>query len=328
METTENNLDGSIESAAEALLTPTETEKEPEVVKEAPAEEAEVEETVEEEEEVEEQEESEEDEDQDEINQDTENEDDAVQSEQSFTVKIDGEEKAVTLEELKQGFSGQKYVQKGMQENAQMRKQTEEVYNSLLQSRQQVTDLFQKLQNGGAARQPVKPDLAMLDTDPIGYVEANARYENDMAAYQTEMQQFQRIQNEQLHAQNLALEAHRSQEMSKLLEIMPDLKDPDKGKVMREQMLAVGTEYGYSGEEISAIVDHRAIRVLEDARKYREIVAGKSKAVEKATQKKRTQPLKAGSKKASSQAKELKTKQNRLKQTGSIDDAVALILGN
>jgi hypothetical protein len=326
VETTENNLDGSIESAAEALLAPTETEKEPEVVKETQAEEAEVEETIEEEEEEEEQEELEEDE--DEINQDTENEDDAVQSEQSFTVKIDGEEKAVTLEELKQGFSGQKYVQKGMQENAQMRKQTEQVYNSLLQSRQQVTDLFQKLQNGGAARQPVKPDLAMLDTDPIGYVEANARYENDMVTYQTEMQQFQRVQNEQLHAQNLALEAHRSQEMSKLLEIMPDLKDPDKGKVMREQMLAVGTEYGYSGEEISAIVDHRAIRVLEDARKYREIVAGKSKAVEKATQKKRTQPLKAGSKKSSSQAKELKTKQNRLQKTGSIDDAVALILGN
>lgn len=326
METTENNLDGSIESAAEALLAPTETEKEPEVVKETQAEEAEVEETIEEEEEEEEQEELEEDE--DEINQDTENEDDAVQSEQSFTVKIDGEEKAVTLEELKQGFSGQKYVQKGMQENAQMRKQTEQVYNSLLQSRQHVTDLFQKLQNGGAARQPVKPDLAMLDTDPIGYVEANARYENDMVTYQTEMQQFQRVQNEQLHAQNLALEAHRSQEMSKLLEIMPDLKDPDKGKVMREQMLAVGTEYGYSGEEISAIVDHRAIRVLEDARKYREIVAGKSKAVEKATQKKRTQPLKAGSKKSSSQAKELKTKQNRLQKTGSIDDAVALILGN
>ena len=122
MEATENNLDGSIESAAEALLTPTETEKEPEAVKETQAEEAEVEETVEEEEEVEEQEESEEDE--DEINQDTENEDDAVQTEQSFTVKIDGEEKAVTLEELKQGFSGQKYVQKGMQENAQMRKQS------------------------------------------------------------------------------------------------------------------------------------------------------------------------------------------------------------
>ena len=97
---------------------------------------------------------------------------------------------------------------------------------------------------------------------------------------------------------------------------------------MRDQMLSVGNEYGYGPEEISAIIDHRAIRVLEDARKYREIVAGKSKAVAKATQKKRTQPLKAGSKKASRSQKELRTKQNRLKNSGSIDDAVALMLGN
>ena len=326
METTENMMDGSIESAAEALLQPTETEEtEAEEEQVAPAE-PEAEETEVEEHEEAHEEEHEED---DDITEDTDDtEDDAASEAQTFTVKIDGEEKSVSLDELKQGYSGQKFVQKGMQENAQARKQTEEVYNALLESRQQVTELYNRLQNGGVTRQPVKPDIALLDTDPIGYVEQNARYEQDMAAYQSEMAQFQQVQNDQLHAQNLALEAHRNQEMSKLLEIMPDLKDPSKGKAMKEQILSAGNEYGYSPEEISAIVDHRAIRVLEDARKYREIVAGKSKAVEKATQKKRTQPLKAGSKKVSSSQKELRNKQNRLKKSGSIDDAVALILGN
>ena len=314
METTENMMDGSIESAAEALLQPTEIEEtEAEEEQVAPAE-PEAEETEVEEHEEEHEEHHEED---DDITEDTDDtEDDAASETQAFTVKIDGEEKSVSLDELKQGYSGQKFVQKGMQENAQARKQTEEVYNALLESRQQVTELYNRLQDGGVTRQPVKPDIALLDTDPIGYV------------YQNEMAQFQQVQNDQLHAQNLALEAHRNQEMSKLLEIMPDLKDPSKGKAMKEQILSAGNEYGYSPEEISAIVDHRAIRVLEDARKYREIVAGKSKAVEKATQKKRTQPLKAGSKKASSSQKELRNKQNRLKKSGSIDDAVALILGN
>ena len=321
-ETTESNLDGSIESAAEALLQQPETE-ENEVEEDQVAPELETEDAEEDEHEEEHEE------DEDDITEDAEDEeDDAVPESQTFTVKIDGEEKAVTLDELKQGFSGQKFVQKGMQENAQARKQTEQVYNALLESRQQVTELFSKLQNGGVTRQPIKPDIAMLDTDPIGYVEQNARFEQNMMAYQNEMQQFQQVQNDQLHAQNLALEAHRNQEMTKLLEIMPDLKDPTKGKVMRDQMLSVGNEYGYGPEEISAIIDHRAIRVLEDARKYREIVAGKSKAVAKATQKKRTQPLKAGSKKASRSQKELRTKQNRLKNSGSIDDAVALMLGN
>ena len=321
-ETTESNLDGSIESAAEALLQQPETE-ENEVEEDQVAPEIETEDAEEDEHEEEHEE------DEDDITEDAEDEeDDAVPESQTFTVKIDGEEKAVTLDELKQGFSGQKFVQKGMQENAQARKQTEQVYNALLESRQQVTELFSKLQNGGVTRQPIKPDIAMLDTDPIGYVEQNARFEQNMMAYQNEMQQFQQVQNDQLHAQNLALEAHRNQEMTKLLEIMPDLKDPTKGKVMRDQMLSVGNEYGYGPEEISAIIDHRAIRVLEDARKYREIVAGKSKAVAKATQKKRTQPLKAGSKKASSSQKELRNKQSRLKNSGSIDDAVAMILGN
>ena len=321
-ETTESNLDGSIESAAEALLQQPETE-ENEVEEDQVAPEIETEDAEEDEHEEEHEE------DEDDITEDAEDEeDDAVPESQTFTVKIDGEEKAVTLDELKQGFSGQKFVQRGMQENAQARKQTEQVYNSLLESRQQVTELFSKLQNGGVTRQPIKPDIAMLDTDPIGYVEQNARFEQNMMAYQNEMQQFQQVQNDQLHAQNLALEAHRNQEMTRLLEIMPDLKDPTKGKVMRDQMLSVGNEYGYGPEEISAIIDHRAIRVLEDARKYREIVAGKSKAVAKATQKKRTQPLKAGSKKASRSQKELRTKQNRLKNSGSIDDAVALMLGN
>lgn len=336
METTENMMDGSIESAAEALLIQPETE-EAETTEEQAEPESEVEETEEEEQEVaqaDNQEEDQQDDDQDDQEEDditeddSDEEDDAASESQTYSVKIDGEEKSVTLDELKQGYSGQKFVQKGMQENAAMRKQTEEVYNALLESRQQVTELFNKLQNGGVTRQPVKPDIAMLDTDPIGYVEANARFEQDMAAYQTEMQQVQQVQNDQLHAQNLALEAHRNQEMNKLLEIMPDLKDPTKGKAMKEQMLAVGNEYGYSPDEISAIVDHRAIRVLEDARKYREIVAGKSKAVEKATQKKRTKPLKAGAKKASSSQKELRNKQNRLRKSGSVDDAVALILGD
>jgi hypothetical protein len=317
VETTEL-MDGSIENAAELLLEQPETELEEEV-----------EDTDDDSEGLEpESQDQDEDENENEDDfEDDEDEDDAVPESQTFTVKIDGEEKAVTLDELKQGFSGQKFVQKGMQENAQARKQTEDVYNALLESRQQVTDLFAKLQNGGAARQPIKPDLAMLDTDPIGYVEANARFEHDMQTYQSEMQQYQQVANDQAHAQNLALEAHRNQEMSKLLEIMPDLQDPVKGKAMKEQMLAVGNEYGYSQDEISTIVDHRAIRVLEDARKYREIVAGKSKAVEKATHKKRTQPLKAGSKKVKSSAKDIRNKQNRLKTTGSIDDAVALMLG-
>ena len=110
METTENMMDGSIESAAEALLQPTEIEEtEAEEEQVAPAE-PEAEETEVEEHEEEHEEHHEED---DDITEDTDDtEDDAASETQAFTVKIDGEEKSVSLDELKQGYSGQKFVQK------------------------------------------------------------------------------------------------------------------------------------------------------------------------------------------------------------------------
>ena len=120
METTEL-MDGSIENAAELLLEQPETELEEEV--EDTDDDSEGSEP-----ELQDQDEDQnEDENEDDFSEDDEDEDDAVPESQTFTVKIDGEEKAVTLDELKQGFSGQKFVQKGMQENAQARKQTEDV---------------------------------------------------------------------------------------------------------------------------------------------------------------------------------------------------------
>ena len=48
-----------------------------------------------------------------------------VQEEPLYTVKINGEERQVNLEELTRGYSGQKYIQESMAENAKMRKETD-----------------------------------------------------------------------------------------------------------------------------------------------------------------------------------------------------------
>jgi len=54
---------------------------------------------------------------------DVEVEEPEVQEEPTmFTVKVDGEEREVDLEELTRGYSGQKYIQKGMAENAETKK--------------------------------------------------------------------------------------------------------------------------------------------------------------------------------------------------------------
>jgi hypothetical protein len=61
---------------------------------------------------------------------------------EKYSVKVNGEESQVTLEDLKQGYSGQKYVQQGMQDVAAKRKEAEDVYASLTKEREQMAQLY------------------------------------------------------------------------------------------------------------------------------------------------------------------------------------------
>src|SRR6056300_1443083 len=53
-------------------------------------------------------------------------------------VKSDGRMKKVTLKELKQDFAGQDYIQKGMEQNAETRKELENLHQAMLAERAQL----------------------------------------------------------------------------------------------------------------------------------------------------------------------------------------------
>lgn len=326
METTESQdvaYDGTIEGAIANLIEPEEGSEElldneelenEEGEEEAPAE-------PEEEEDADEEEDDSEDED------DT---DDAVQSGQQYTVKIDGEEVAVTIDELKQGYSGQKYVQKGMQDAAAQRKEAESVYNALLQERQHVAQMYQQMQAEGVQRQPVAPSRELFDSDPIGFMDAKLRYDDDMAAYSQQAQQFEQLSAQQTKAQESAQRAYLQQEMVTLQKVIPEFSDQKKASAVRDKILKAGTEiYGFQADAISQVMDHREIRILHDAMKYHEIINGKKAAEEKANPaNRRSRAVKAGSKSTSSSAAKRQKKRSKLQSTGSIEDALGLILNS
>ena len=317
MNTTEPN-DGSIESAIAGLLRPEEPIDTEEVL------EAEEAEEVESEEEVYEQEE-----DNDEEVVEEEDDEDADEAEDSepelYTVKVDGKEEQVSLEELKRGFSGQKYVQKGMQEAAAQRKQAEEVYASLLQERQMVAQAIQQIQSG-LPTPPQEPSREMFESDPIGYMEAKLKFDEDSKAFGEQMGQLQQIAQQQGQAQQAAQRAYLEREMETLKQIVPEFADPEQAPKARDRLMTMGQEvYGYGAEEISSVMDHRAIRVLNDALKYQELMSGKA---EKTTKPKNRRVVKAGAKKTSSKSQAQRQTRQKLKQSGSIDDALNLILGN
>jgi len=259
---------------------------------------------------------------------DNDYEEDAVQEEVSdtYSVKVNGQVKEVTLDELKQGYSGQEYVQQGMQENAQMKKEVEGVYQALMNERQQVQQLLQQMQSGDVVKQPTAPSKELFENDPLGYMEAKMKYDDALVKYNEQMQKIQQVTDQQSQAEQRAKQEYLKQEMQQLQKVIPEFADAKKATQIKDKLVRSGQDYyGYTADEIGLVSDHRAIRVLHDAIKYREIMAGKDKAV-KNTKKK---VVKAGAKKVSDGQSKVRQKQMaKLKQTGSIQDAVSLIMNS
>jgi hypothetical protein len=245
-----------------------------------------------------------------------------------FTVKVNGQEAQVTLEDLKQGYSGQKYVQQGMQDVANKRKEAEDVYTSLNQEREQMAQLYQQIKDGGLAQPPVKPTKELFDADPIGYMQKNLEYEEQMTSYNQQMSQLEQVSQKQSQAQETARQAYLKEQMQILQKDIPDFADSKRATATREKLITAGTNhYGYSNDEISQITDARAIKVLHDAMKYQDIISGKSKAEVKT---KSAKPVvKPGAKKMATPNAKIRSRQKaKLKGSGSIDDALGLILNS
>ena len=250
------------------------------------------------------------------------------QEPERYSVKVNGQEEQVSLDDLKQGYSGQKYVQQGMQDVAAKRKEAEDVYASLTKEREQMAQLYQQIQTGGIAQAPVKPTKELFDADSIGYMQQNLEYEEQMTSYNQQMAQLEQVSQQQSQAQQTAKQAFLQEQMQILQKDIPDFADSKKATALRERLVTAGTNhYGYSNDEISQITDARAIKVLYDAQRYQDIISGKSKAQVKT---KSAKPImKPGAKKVATPNAKIRSRQKaKLKDSGSIDDALNLILNS
>jgi 2,3-bisphosphoglycerate-independent phosphoglycerate mutase len=106
---------------------------------------------------------------------------------------------------------------------------------------------------------------------------------------------------------------------------IPELKNKDKKTQLLTDLKTYGLTQGYTDEELSSTVDHRAILVLDKARKYDEM---KKQSPNIKRLKKVPKVLKPGAKQPQRSVpsqKRTKLKMKQLKQTGRIEDGASLI---
>ena len=328
METTEPV---TLESAADSLLLPNEPEQLEEV-----AEVEEVAEEVTDAEEVE-TEDLELDADEDTAEDDgdfdeTEEDDDDTEEEASeqpklYTVPVDGVDVQATLEELKQDFSGRKYIQKGMQEAADQKKHAEQIFNALQQEQARLAQLYQTMQQGGVVQAPVKPSPQMAQDDPIGYISAMADFDAKKEAFDQQQAQFSQVTEQQTQAQAQAMQAYVAEQRQVLERDIPEFADAEKGRQIQNDIRSMGERYGFSTEELSGISDARVVKVMHAAMKWEKLQASKGK-VEKKAKKARPVTKPKAPRKVNAEAKRRDQMRDKLKSTGSIDAAVELLMGN
>ena len=323
--TVETTSPVSIESAAEALMAPVESEATEIESAETEVEDVE-EEEVDEEESDDDAEYAESDDEEEEY--DESDEEQADQSgPETYSIKVDGEQVSVTLDDLKQSYSGQKYIQSGMKQAAEQRKQAEEAYNGLNQQREHLHQLIQQIGTQGIITQPTPPTKEMFNADPLGYMDADIDYREQMAEYQAQQQQIGQQSQAAQQAQGQAHKAHLQEQMTELQRAIPDFGDAKKAPKMKERLVKQGITEGYSAEEIGGIVDHRAMKVLHKAMLYDQMVSGGSDVQAKL---KKARPLmKSGAKKLPDSAgKRHRQNMSQLKKSGSIEDAALLLFNS
>jgi ribosomal protein L25 (general stress protein Ctc) len=325
-QTPDTGLDAA-QSAFEALLdredgTPA-AKKRPEPAPAAKAAEAE---GPEDEPEDEEGDEPESDEDEDEgegDDEDQEGEDDDDEPQAKVTVKLDGKDQELPLDEVVRGYQRHVDYTRKTEALAQERREFhEQEIAPVRQERQTYATLLVALEQQlkeAAAQEPNWDEL--WQADPIEWVRQNelkkAR-ETKIAAAQFEQQ---RLQAQAAQEQEQGLTRHLQKEKQRLSELVPEASDPAKWEAMRHQIRAYAEKLGYSKEEIAQAYDSRAIAAMVKAMKYDKLMNQKKPAPDPVKAAPAVQQGRSVAPRPSTQYTKAKA---RLAKTGKLSDAAAV----
>ena len=245
-----------------------------------------------------------------------------------YTIKVDGEEYEVGIDELKSGYQRQADYTRKSQALAEQRKGTEAIQSErqqLEQERQMYANGLQMLQEQQTAKLQDfdKVDWeTMKEEDPYQYMLKKDEYRDAQERVNNAAQQQALIQQEQQAASNQVRGQFVQQEYARLVAALPEWNDKDS--TIKKDIQEYATSVGFRPEEINQLADHRSVLVIKKAMEFDKLtkkVAPKKKAVKKVP---KVQKSGRGTSKEETAAEALKTKRARLRKSGRQDDAASL----
>jgi hypothetical protein len=241
-----------------------------------------------------------------------------------FTVKVDGKNVEVTLEELQKGYSREADYTRKTQQVSEERKAFAAEADLVRTERQQYAQLLGSLQ--AQLQQNAAPQVDMdrlYSEDPIEWVrqkELARDAEKVHAAIQSEQQRLSHIQAQE---QYQSMQAHLAQQQDAMLKAIPEWANPDKAKAEKTLLIEWGQKLGFSSDELKNIFDHRAVVALRKAALYDQMMTKRGNirpAVNNGPK-----PAKPGAAGRMDNTTDSRRSQQRLAKTGRVNDAASAI---
>ena len=238
--------------------------------------------------------------------------------EPSYTVKVDGSEMEVTLDELLRGYQrDDDYTRKTSELSLEKSRHNDMMQQSQSEINQKLSKLTELT---SAAQQELQTEYSNIDFEKLyedDPVEA-ARLEHKM---RKRSENLQRIQEETRNNQMNEFQKYLQEEQAKVATLIPEFSDPAKASRIKSEMRTYLTKLGYNNNEIASVYDSRQVMLIKDAMAYDKLKKSNVKVTKKVAKAPKVVKPGVSKTKAEQASKQRRDKLNHLKKTGSVRSA-------
>jgi hypothetical protein len=260
-----------------------------------------------------------------EVQEEESDEESEPEAELTYSVKVAGEEKELTLSELKTlAQQGADYTKK-TQQVAEQRKALEAESVAIEQARQlrdAYAERLQAMEQLLSAPEQSENLEYLKESDPIGYAVKVAELSQQREQLHAVQVERNRIAEQQQAEQQQQLRVYLAEQSAKLAEVLPEYSDPVKGEALRSDLRSFAKDIGFSDQELSMVRDSRQVLALHKAMLYDKLQKSKPEVTKRVAE--ATKTIKSGNGVKPATSEQVKRQQSQLAQSGKVRDAAKL----
>ena len=255
----------------------------------------------------------------------------AITFDDDLAVELDGEEttlgKIVDDRVQKRVSDFQADYTRKTQAIAEERKVVDTQAERLMSAAEQIKSQRETFLNYQAMFAPQPPDISMVESDPIGYQQQKAYYDQWNQEYSNFVAESERMNQQAQQEQAVKQQEYVQAQFKKLGEVMPELATTEGLESFKKELVEnFVPHYGYTVDDLNNITDYRFAQLAKDAMAYRKLQESAPEAKKKLQGKPKMLKGKARPSGKSKKVTAQKAKQDRLAKFGDLESAVDVLV--